>query len=86
MSSRLFQGIIHQMKQAVDRAIGIIDENSIMIACSDLGRIGEAHELQTIPYGSTEVFVRGQNTYRILGNGQSVEYILFVEGNVVQAE
>ena len=86
MSSRLFQGIIHQMKQAVDRAIGIIDENSIMIACSDLGRIGEAHELQTIPYGSTEVFVRGQNTYRILGNGQSVEYILFVEGNDVQAE
>ena len=57
-----------------------------MIACSDLGKIGEAHELQTIPYGSTETFVRGQNTYKILGNGQSVEYILFVEGNDVQAE
>ena len=41
VSNRLFQGIIHQMKDAIDRTIGIIDETSSVIACSELGRIGE---------------------------------------------
>ena len=27
MSNRLFQGVIHQMKDAIDRVIGVIDEN-----------------------------------------------------------
>lgn len=40
MSNRLFQGIIHQMKDAVDRVIGVIDENGIIISCSDLAKIG----------------------------------------------
>ena len=31
MSNRLFQGIIHQMKDAVDRIIGVIDENGVII-------------------------------------------------------
>ena len=35
MSNRLFQGIIHQMKDAVDRVIGVLDENGIVISCSE---------------------------------------------------
>ena len=34
MSNRLFQGIIQQMKEAIDRVIGIVDENGIVIAAS----------------------------------------------------
>jgi len=41
MSNRFFQGIIHQMKDAVDRVIGVIDENGVIISCSELVRIGE---------------------------------------------
>ncbi len=41
MSNRLFQGIIHQMRDVVDRTIGVIDESGAVISCSDLGRIGE---------------------------------------------
>ena len=29
MSNRLFQGVIHQMKDSVDRTIGVIDENGV---------------------------------------------------------
>ena len=29
MSNRLFQGIIHQMRDAVDRVIGVIDDNGV---------------------------------------------------------
>ena len=43
MSNRLFQTIIHQFKDAVeDRMIGVIDETDVIIACSDLGKIGES--------------------------------------------
>ena len=44
MSNRLFQGVIHQMRDAIDRTIGVIDETSVIIACSELGRIGEVNE------------------------------------------
>ena len=31
MSNRLFQSVIHQMKDAVDRTIGVIDETGIIL-------------------------------------------------------
>ena len=36
MSNRLFQGVVHQMKDAVDRVIGVVDENGVVVACSEL--------------------------------------------------
>lgn len=41
MSNRLFQGVIHQMKDSIDKTFGVIDDNFTVIACSELGRIGE---------------------------------------------
>ena len=42
MSNRLFQGIIHQMGDAANRTIGVIDDTGVIIACSELVKIGEA--------------------------------------------
>ena len=47
MSNRLFQGVIHQMRDSIDRTIGVIDESSVIIACSELGKIGEGTESVT---------------------------------------
>ena len=44
MSNRLFQTIIHQMKDVFNRTIGVIDENGIIIASSDLSKIGEGRQ------------------------------------------
>ena len=55
MSNRLFQGVIHQMKDSVDRTFGVIDENSTIIACSDLGKIGETVGLN--PSQNNELYV-----------------------------
>ena len=44
MASRLFQSIILQMKDAIDRTVGIIDASGTVVACSDLKRIGEMRE------------------------------------------
>lgn len=58
MSNRLFQGIIHQMTDAVDRTIGVIDETGVIIACSELVKIGE-----------TRQEARGEGVYRFLRDG-----------------
>ena len=44
MSNRLFQGIIHQMHDSIGRTVGIVDDSSVVIACSDLARVGERND------------------------------------------
>lgn len=82
MSNRLFQGIIHQMKDAIDRTIGVIDETSVIIACSELGKIGEVNEnINTETLISTVPFVINGYTYKSFGNSTKAEYAVFVQGN-----
>ena len=87
MSNRLFQSVIHQMKDAVDRVIGIIDENGVIIACSELVKIGEIRQgiRDELAYTS-EVSVSGGYTYRPIGGNVKAEYIVFVEGEDKAAE
>ena len=81
MSNRMFQGVIHQMKEAVDRIIGVIDENGIIISCSELVKIGEPRQgiREELSY-TTAAIVAGGYTYRPIGTGAKAEYIVFVEG------
>ena len=82
MSNRLFQGIIHQMKDAIDRTIGVIDETSVVIACSELGKIGEVNEnVNSETLSSTVPFVVNGYTYKSFGNSAKAEYAVFVSGN-----
>ena len=40
MSSKIFQNVIIQMKDAVDRVIGVVDEQGFVVASSELAMIG----------------------------------------------
>ena len=61
MSNRLFQGVVHQMKDAIDRTIGVMDENYTIIACSELLRIGETQEFETsVGGGAVSVKANGK--------------------------
>lgn len=82
MSNRLFQGVIHQMRDAIDRTIGVIDETSVVIACSELGRIGEVIESVTPEtLNSTVPFVINGSTFKAFGSSSRCEYAVFVSGN-----
>ena len=87
MSNRLFQGVIHQMKDAIDRIIGVIDENGVIIACSELVKIGEIRQgvRDELNYTS-DVITNGGYTYRPMTNGPKTDYIVFVEGEDKMAE
>ncbi len=87
MSNRLFQGVIYQMKDAFDRVIGVIDENGVVISCSDLSKMGDIRQgvCEELSF-STEFMTVGGYTYRYMGASQKSEYIVFVEGEDKMAE
>ena len=87
MSNRLFQGVIYQMKDAFDRVIGVIDENGVVISCSDLGKMGDVRQgvREELSFSTEFMSVDGY-TYRYMGVGTKSEYIVFVEGEDKMAE
>ena len=87
MPNRLLQGVVQQMKEAVDRVFGVLDETGSVTACSDLQRVGEpqptAHEALTYASGFT---VLGGYTYHPITVGGKSDYAVFVEGEDKTAE
>ena len=71
------------MKDAIDRTFGVIDDNFNVIACSELGKIGENIEPAAVNNG--ELFVANGYTFKPLGTAQGANYIVFVEGSDVLA-
>ena len=69
------------MRDAIDRVIGVIDDNGVIIACSELVKIGEMRQgvREELAYTSDAV-TSGGYTYRPIGTGSKWEYIVFVEG------
>ena len=82
MSGRLFQNVIHQMKDVVGRVIGVIDENGIIVASSEVGKIGESRQRirEELAYSQDSVVYEGY-TYRYIGANTKSECVVFVEGD-----
>ncbi|MEG2633381.1 MAG: PucR family transcriptional regulator, partial [Oscillospiraceae bacterium] len=80
MSNRLFQGIVYQMKDAVDRVVGVVDENSAVIACSDLTQIGSVRAGVMNDTPVDEVVKIDGYTYHYCGQNKKSEYAVFVGG------
>ena len=82
MSNRLFQAVVHQMTEAVERTLGVLDETGTVISCSELGRVGEvlSPELNTVFQTSDPVVADGY-VYKSFGTHMHPEYAVFVEGD-----
>lgn len=88
MANRLFQTVIHQMKDAISRVIGVIDENGMIIASSDMKRIGEmvTGVREELVFTSNALQQNGY-TYRFLTtNSGKTDCFVFVEGEDKKAE
>ncbi len=87
MSNRMFQTVIHQMKEVVGRTVGVIDENGIIVACSELGKIGESRQRvkEELSYSSDAIVFEGY-TYRFIGAQNKSDCIVFVEGQDKEAD
>lgn len=82
MSNRLFQSVIHQMKDTMDRTIGVIDETGTVIACSELGRIGEVLDsaVGENAFTGSEPITIGDMTFKCFGSPIRPEYAILVDG------
>lgn len=87
MSNRLFQTVIHQMKDVLGRTLGVIDENGIIIACSELGKIGESRQRirEEVALTQSPVVSDGY-TYRLISAAGKNDCIVFVGGADSYAE
>ena len=87
MSNRLFQGVVHPMKDAVERVIGVVDESGVVVACSELTKIGEVRQgvAEEITY-SPKSFILNGTTYSPITAGSKSEYYVFVDGDDKLAE
>jgi carbohydrate diacid regulator len=74
------------MKDVVGRAIGVIDENGIVIASSELGKIGESRQRvkDELPY-SQDTMVYDGYTYSFIDAQDKTDAIVFVEGDDAHA-
>ncbi len=81
MPNRLFQGIINQMREVLDRTIGVVDESGTVIACSELGQIGEARKgiISAGVFSGAQICV-DNCTYKAFGNSVNPDYAVFVDG------
>ena len=79
MASRLFQSIVLQMKDTVDRTIGIVDASGAVVACTDLPRIGEMREEAITELGFAGEIVRFGG-YTTGDRASRLEYAVFVQG------
>ena len=82
MSNRLFQSVIHQMKDSFDNAIGVIDETGTVIACSELPKIGEVIDSSVCEqvFAANDAVIIGNMVFKNFGSPIHHEYAIFVEG------
>lgn len=86
MANRIFQSVVHQMKDAIDRTVGVVDETGTIIACSELSVIGESISDCSKVFESGECTKIGTKTFKTLGSRVNAEYAAFVEGDDFEAE
>lgn len=82
MSSRVFQSVIVQLKEATDRCIGVVDEQGFVIASSELSMIGSHLDDLQGADAVEQIFASAVRTYKFLGGpGPRFDYAVFVAGH-----
>lgn len=88
MANRVFQGVIYQMKETIGCIAGVVDENGVVVSCTDLSRIGEIQEEYLIGalHATGETFVKDKFFYHFFSSSERRnEYCVFVEGTDEEA-
>ena len=84
MSSRIFQNVIIQMKDAVDRPIGVVDEQGFVVAASELALIGsrldDFHSYDLEQSHGLPVSAENRSYCALNSENGKLDYAAFVEG------
>ena len=89
MSSKIFQNVVIQMKDAVSLKLGVVDEQGSVIACSDLAMIGSRlDDFRGCDFENADgVVCSDKRSYKPMSSGNShFNYATFVEGTDAAAK
>ncbi len=84
MSSRIFQNVIIQMKDAVERTIGVVDEQGFVVASSELAMIGsrlEDFHLYEFDESGQPTSTENRTYCALSAPGANFEYAAFTDGS-----
>ncbi len=83
MAVRLFQTVIYQMQSALaGRKAGVLDENGIVVACTDVTMVGQVLDYAAETARDTgDVYSKNDKTFRRLGGRNRSDYIVFCDGD-----
>ncbi len=88
MSSRMFQNVILQMKEATDRRIGVIDPDGSVISCTDSSITGEKWADCALSLNNSDesmVYCNGMTLRPLNIDNAHFEFAVFVDGEDTQA-
>ena len=82
MSSRIFQSVIIQMKEATDRTVGVLDPDGVVIASTDLSLIGSNIDIikQLIEESELHTVCCDGKTFKALNHESTDGYTVFTSG------
>lgn len=84
MSSRIFQNVIIQMKDAVDRPIGVVDEQGFVVASSELAMIGsrldDFHAYNLEEAAGSPFSTENRSYCALMTDSSKLDFAAFVEG------
>ena len=83
MSSRIFQNVIIQMRDAVDRPIGVVDDQGFVVASSELAIIGsrlDDFHLYEVENAAQAVSTSNRTYFPLSSGSGRIEFVAFVEG------
>ena len=83
MSNSIFQSVMMQLKAAVDRTIGILDNEGCVISCTDVALLGDRWPDAALKASAAgeEMFTADQYTFKaIVGSSNFFEYAVFCGG------
>ncbi len=80
MQNRVFQNTCNQLRLDVDRRIGVMDENGVVIACSDEMKIGQSNDRIDEVCPGSDIRAHKGYTYKKIETYNKVEYYVFCEG------
>lgn len=88
MSSRIFQNVIIQMKDAVDRTIGVVDEQGFVVASSELAMIGsrlDDFRVYDLENGVQSLVTDSRVFCPLSSDASKVDFAAFAEGTDAMA-
>jgi len=88
VANRIFQGLVLQMKESVERVVGVIDAEGNVVACSELAWMGEqwSGAVNAVNLaGAGAAHYEGKCFKPLAGWGAQFDYAAFVQGSDEQA-